>query len=596
MTNLGISDSPVENSDNEFLGLGKYAIALAEFTRDCQTPMTIALQGDWGSGKTSLMNLIKAELQDKYTIVWFNTWQYSQFGMQNELSLNLISCFMDKLGTAQNDKEIVNRLKQGLSLAGSAALGFMSGLGGVVGGAALAASKVADALTEPNNNNGYDASKDIAALKEKLQEQVNAALAKGDSNSRIVVFIDDLDRLEPAKAVELLESFKLFLDLRGCVFILACDYQVVSLGLKAKLGADIHELKGKSFFDKIIQLPFKMPVTQYDVDKYISNLLSTININATEAEIDLYSELIEHSIGFNPRNLKRVFNCLLLLTLVAQKADVFIETGSKTGADISTMQRILFACICMQSAYEPLYNHISRNLSEELLQSLKKAETYDNADLKRAFEGTAYDVQQLVNFMEFFCEVASNGAKDLSLLRALLAFSSVTTTASDAPQAREIGFDMELRRSNNRITKHLASYLPKTCLEFFDKTKAKTSTWQPRGSMMSLLSIAICSEQKPFGVMHLWQTPQSDHKKTFYIVLVGAKDRDKINDILNAQFANYADIKQNQLFEYNNNMYNNNTDGLKIYHEVLPDDMPEVERQKRIEFVAMAILNALVKI
>jgi uridine kinase len=43
--------------------------------------MTIAIQGDWGSGKTSMMNMIQEQLDDRVVSTWFNTWQYSQFNM-----------------------------------------------------------------------------------------------------------------------------------------------------------------------------------------------------------------------------------------------------------------------------------------------------------------------------------------------------------------------------------------------------------------------------------------------------------------------------------------------------------------------------------
>ena len=51
--------------------------------------------------------------------------------------------------------------------------------------------------------------------------------------------------------LELLESIKNFLDVPGCVFVLAVDYEVVQQGMKEKLGVDIQKMSGKSFFDKI---------------------------------------------------------------------------------------------------------------------------------------------------------------------------------------------------------------------------------------------------------------------------------------------------------------------------------------------------------
>ena len=75
---------------------------------------------------------------------------------------------------------------------------------------------------------------------------------KAGEKGRVIIFVDDLDRLDPARAVELLEVLKIFLDCRKCVFVLAIDYGVVARGVKAKYGGDFNDEKAKSFFDKII--------------------------------------------------------------------------------------------------------------------------------------------------------------------------------------------------------------------------------------------------------------------------------------------------------------------------------------------------------
>lgn len=89
MNSTGIKDLPILTSKDETLGVLPYIDSLSEFILSCDTPMTISIQGDWGSGKTSVMNMIKEQIEDKVIPVWFNTWQFSQFQMHNELSLSL---------------------------------------------------------------------------------------------------------------------------------------------------------------------------------------------------------------------------------------------------------------------------------------------------------------------------------------------------------------------------------------------------------------------------------------------------------------------------------------------------------------------------
>ena len=75
-----------------------YARALAEFIESTDTPMTIGLQGDWGIGKTSMMNMIKGCLTDSYCLkIDFNTWSYSQFKQDEYLALACLEALIGKV-------------------------------------------------------------------------------------------------------------------------------------------------------------------------------------------------------------------------------------------------------------------------------------------------------------------------------------------------------------------------------------------------------------------------------------------------------------------------------------------------------------------
>jgi ABC-type polysaccharide/polyol phosphate transport system ATPase subunit len=62
MASLGRADRPVGTESNDRPDLGKYAEALRDFVLDCDTTMTIGIQGEWGSGKTSLMNMVRGRI------------------------------------------------------------------------------------------------------------------------------------------------------------------------------------------------------------------------------------------------------------------------------------------------------------------------------------------------------------------------------------------------------------------------------------------------------------------------------------------------------------------------------------------------------
>lgn len=125
--------------------------------------------------------------------------------------------------------------------------------------------------------------------------------ATDDGKKRVVVFIDDLDRLQPVRAVELLEILKLFMDCDSCVFVMAIDTSVVFQGIREKYGSEMSDEKAQSFFDKMIQMPFKMPIAYYRLNGMLERLLSFLkeeNLSYKEKE-EYWSFLPVFSCGMS---------------------------------------------------------------------------------------------------------------------------------------------------------------------------------------------------------------------------------------------------------------------------------------------------------
>ncbi len=364
---LGLTDAPLSNIDDESLGLRDYVNALKTFISTCQTPMTIAIQGDWGSGKTSMMNVVRSGLDhQRIATRWFNTWQFAQFSMRDEIAISLLSCFLDELGDeAEKARGAVKNLTRmaikGISGISKAALDITTGGGGDL------VKDVIDRLAEGNENSA----RQLQNLKGEISRSVSKLLEK-EKKDRMIVFIDDLDRLVPERAVEILEVIKLFLDIDKCVFVLAVDYNVVVKGLQQKFGVGVDDLKGRSFFDKIIQLPFSMPVAQYDIRMYMRTLCVD-PVQFSEDNLDRLVSLAEYSIGTNPRSLKRLFNALQLLHIVANNKGMLIDDDVATKEE---RQRILFAVLCLQLAYEPFYSWLLKHqqIDNELFDTLCSVE------------------------------------------------------------------------------------------------------------------------------------------------------------------------------------------------------------------------------
>jgi KAP family P-loop domain len=352
MTTLGIQDVPITEFSQDALGIKGYAEALTKFVLKCKTPMTIAIQGDWGSGKTSLMQLIKKSLDDQVIPIEFNTWQFSQFNMAADLPVLMMEHFTEEVekgldpdvkeSVEKGVKEVYRFFRRAGSVVTSAALKKM--------GADTSAKDVQDLFTTPPL-------KELKAVKNDLRKIVAKRCDK-EGGKRIVVFIDDLDRLVPVKALELLEVMKVFLDLEGCVFLLACDFEIVRKGISEKFRIPASDFSGKSFFDKIFQLSFHMPTARYKIDEYLGVLMSEVGFGCNKNDLGTYTKLLRYSIGFNARNIKRLINSLVLLNIVQNNPGQNLQASDHR-------QRVLFAVGCMEMAFTPLYNYIMSRLQED---------------------------------------------------------------------------------------------------------------------------------------------------------------------------------------------------------------------------------------
>jgi predicted KAP-like P-loop ATPase len=217
---IGYRDVPIDGADKDTLGIGDYADSLAKFIQNCDSPMTIAIQGDWGSGKTSMMNLIREKIKKNVIPVWFNTWQYSQFDMGGYLSISLISSLLEEI---KPEKNITDSLKKFMSAAakGAMTIAIEKTAGETIAGQFADTSTAADLTSE------------LRDLKDKIETAIEWRLQK-EQLDRVVIFVDDLDRLPPERAIEVLEVMKTFLDIKGCIFILAVDYGIVIQGIRKK--------------------------------------------------------------------------------------------------------------------------------------------------------------------------------------------------------------------------------------------------------------------------------------------------------------------------------------------------------------------------
>ena len=385
-----VIDVPRKAGQTDLFGIDKYKDALVEFIGTTTTPITVAIQGEWGSGKTSLMNTLKDELCDqegkKFHPIWLNTWQFSLMKSEEETLISIIN------GLTNEIADIATKKDSSLEKLAKKSLGILSKIAGASVKVAVSATtgQKVDEVVDALSNDSRDTT--ILKLRDSLNELISKIIETGDKDG-FLFFIDDLDRIDPPVAVNILELLKNIFDLDNCVFILAIDYDVVVKGLEPKFGklSEKNEREFRSFFDKIIQLPFSMPVTSYNIDIFLEETLTNmgyvpIDMTIKDEFFKNLTEIAYNSVGSNPRSLKRLVNTLSLISIINRR------TGLDKGqSDID--KQVNFGLVCLQVAYPSIYKavNIEPNFvrwSEDMAIKLKlrKLEEHESIKLKNSEE------------------------------------------------------------------------------------------------------------------------------------------------------------------------------------------------------------------
>jgi Cdc6-like AAA superfamily ATPase len=321
-----------EKYDEDRLGFNNYIEAFVDLiaAKETEPPLTIGIFGSWGMGKTFLLRNIDRRLQETasqrethiYTIN-FNAWEYSANEvMWPGLVRRIMEVLEKEVSWSILDKPVYRRIRRNFGsqlqknrvqiivsiavvvaivvlalwyLKGNPALLWavlsILGVSGVIG----LIQRIQTAVSEPlspwitalfEENNVYGKPLDHMV---RIREDLKFLEEKLGDEARVLVLIDDLDRCEPEKAVEVLQAIKLLLNFRKFIVVLGVDARIVTRaierhyeGLLGPTGAS-----GYEYLDKIIQIPFRIPKpTPEEIQEFI-------NLEMKEPLPPLIDEVVE---------------------------------------------------------------------------------------------------------------------------------------------------------------------------------------------------------------------------------------------------------------------------------------------------------------
>lgn len=285
-----------EAASKDRLHRARFVDALGTVVTNCDTPFVLGVFGDWGTGKTTLLSMLRLKLvASGERCVWFDAWLHQD---DESPAIALVQTMSQQLDMGEEGRKL-------LMVIGSA-----------LGGALLKTSTTIGLEDISKLGERYEKERFLERearirLREHFAGLVNKA--RGTPRQRIVFFIDDLDRCSPDSALALLEALRLYLNLKGCVFVLAADRLALHRAIAKRYGAD--DVQNARYLDKIVQLPFTVPhLSDAATTKFVQSLLPR--------ELRRCLKFLVSGLGGNPRSAKRFINILSLNHELARKAKI----------------------------------------------------------------------------------------------------------------------------------------------------------------------------------------------------------------------------------------------------------------------------------
>lgn len=296
-------------TDLDFLDYDYLVNSMKDIIKDdALLPACIGVYGDWGSGKSSLIRMCKSQLEaddQKIKCLIFNGWLFENYEDAKTAILGeILDAFKEEAKLSANVGRMLKGLYKSIDKFKLIKNGLTFGMdffltGGIGTLTALTVKKVVEAasgkIPDLNVDGVEQAIKDELDYKE-LREDIRefqekfAELLEESKISRLVVFIDELDRCRPDTILDTLEAIKLFLFTGKAAFVLGADERHIAYAVKSKF-KDIEGQEidiGKEYLEKLVQYPIKIPrLDQNEVETYIGCLLLQ-----SELEKDKFDALI----------------------------------------------------------------------------------------------------------------------------------------------------------------------------------------------------------------------------------------------------------------------------------------------------------------
>lgn len=294
-----------------------------------ETPLAIAVDGPWGSGKTSILKMVENQARlVGYSVVWLNAWALER---NENLIAELTAGIQDELTRSGRTPGGSFTEKMGVFL-GRALAALVPAVTGGQTVRGLLEAKVSSSVTQGETTEIASVVRTQKAFKELVEILLERSpnQAPNTSARRLLILIDDLDRAMPDQVALMLKNLKQLVEMEGCIFLLAMDANLVGQGIEdyyraryssgnnISLHSDVGKMRldvthepgsirpgfGRNYLEKLVQIILPVPPLSRDLV-----LDCVLSLGFADEATEIVRWAPSNDI-LNPRRLKRYLNTL----------------------------------------------------------------------------------------------------------------------------------------------------------------------------------------------------------------------------------------------------------------------------------------------
>lgn len=384
---LIVDERAITSKDEDLLNLYPFAEKVQKIIQGYSSnpePLTIGIYGKWGSGKTSFLNLIEKHIElfqkgkdDKpYIKFHYNPWVYQNkeemlFDFFESLHRKLVYSGDSNLKRAGKFIKKYSRYLKAIKLSTTIGLPnkFRTGI-------TFEPYEILQRLGEDLEGK----EKSLNELKNEIDKTLQ------ESHKKVIIFIDDVDRLDKDEIFTLFKLIKINADFKNLIFIVCLDNDYVSDAIYQRYGDN--KKAGKNFLEKIINIPIELPLIEdYYLDKFIKQKIKVVFEGQHYKQND-YEELLTNlkvKHFSSPREIIRIINSF---------AVSFFAIGNEVNI------HDLFWIEYIKIKYPKLYNEIknyARGIHKKEL--FKKNISFDLGDIRKKMKKNHKEGFHIIDFL-----------------------------------------------------------------------------------------------------------------------------------------------------------------------------------------------------